>query len=142
MASFSVSRVGPATRGGLTASNLRSAPDFYKLLYTTSTSCSSIDVGRRCASAKVVAMGGAAKYKGTQMREKKLTELIEEKVMEAKQVCEGDRISDECKVAWDEVEEISQAKADLRLKLDRDQDPLQSFCEDNPETDECRIYED
>ncbi|KAM7480525.1 hypothetical protein LguiA_028738 [Lonicera macranthoides] len=138
MASFSVSRVGPGKKGGLTTLNLRSAPDFYKLLYTSSL----IDVRRRRASVKVVAMGGAAKYKGTQMREKKLTELIEEKVMEAKQVCEGDRISDECKVAWDEVEEISQAKADLRLKLDRDQDPLQSFCEDNPETDECRIYED
>ncbi|XP_076884939.1 calvin cycle protein CP12-3, chloroplastic [Bidens hawaiensis] len=86
--------------------------------------------------------GGSAKYKGTQMREKKLTELIEAKVAEAKQVCEADRESDECKVAWDEVEEVSQAKADLRRKLDENKDPLQSFCEENPETDECRIFED
>ncbi|KAK9928532.1 hypothetical protein M0R45_025662 [Rubus argutus] len=84
-----------------------------------------------------------AKYKGTQMREKQLTEMIEKKVLEAKKVCgEGDPITDECKVAWDEVEEVSQAKADLRRKLDKDSDPLESFCEDNPETDECRIYED
>lgn len=83
------------------------------------------------------------KYKGTQMRAKKLAEMIEEKVNEAKQVCEGDATSDECKVAWDEVEEVSQAKADLRLKLEVEKlDPLESFCQDNPETEECRIYED
>ncbi|XP_039022230.1 calvin cycle protein CP12-3, chloroplastic-like [Hibiscus syriacus] len=85
----------------------------------------------------------AAKYKGTQMREKKLTELIEKKVLEAKQVCEGDGTSDECKVAWDEVEEVSQAKADLRLRLQIEKkDPLESFCQENPDTEECRIYED
>jgi microsomal dipeptidase-like Zn-dependent dipeptidase len=82
-----------------------------------------------------------AKFKGTQRREKQLTEMIEKKVTEAKEVCEGDATSDECRVAWDEVEEVSQAKADLRLKMQK-QDPLESFCEENPETDECRIYED
>ncbi|KAF7137521.1 hypothetical protein RHSIM_Rhsim07G0258100 [Rhododendron simsii] len=71
----------------------------------------------------------------------KLTEMIEEKVKEAIEVCLGDERSDECKVAWDEVEEVSQAKADLRLKLLQKQDPLESFCQDNPETDECRIYD-
>ncbi|KAI8004836.1 hypothetical protein LOK49_LG08G00030 [Camellia lanceoleosa] len=86
--------------------------------------------------------GGVAKYKGTQMREKKLAEMIAKKVEEAKEVCEGDERSDECKVAWDEVEEVSQAKADLRLKLLEKQDPLEFFCQDNPETDECRIYDD
>ncbi|KAI3459912.1 hypothetical protein Pfo_016575 [Paulownia fortunei] len=82
-------------------------------------------------------------YKGTHMREQRLTEMIEQKVMEAKQVCGEDETSDECKVAWDEVEEVSQAKADLRLKLHHlQQDPLEHFCQENPETDECRIYED
>ncbi|KAI3759741.1 hypothetical protein L6452_07773 [Arctium lappa] len=101
---------------------------------------SSRSTSRRRTSVIVNGMGGgSAKYKGTQMREKKLTELIEAKVAEATQVCEGDRDSDECKVAWDEVEEVSQAKADLRRKLDENKDPLQSFCEENPETDECRI---
>ncbi|KAL6982576.1 hypothetical protein U1Q18_015966 [Sarracenia purpurea var. burkii] len=85
--------------------------------------------------------GGVAKFKGTQMRERKLTEMIEKKVKEAKEVCAADEKSAECKVAWDEVEEVSQAKADLRLKLQGNQDPLESFCRDNPETDECRIYE-
>ncbi|GAY49355.1 hypothetical protein CUMW_118480 [Citrus unshiu] len=85
---------------------------------------------------------GTAKFKGTHMREKKLTEMIEEKVREAKEVCQGDETSVECKVAWDQVEEVSQAKADLRLKLQKQQDPLESFCHHNPHTDECRIYQD
>lgn len=82
-----------------------------------------------------------AKFKGTQMREKHLTEMIEKKVMEAKEVCEGNQTSDECKVASDEVEEVSQAKADLQWKMEKE-DPLEWFCQENPETDECRIYED
>ncbi|GMI90441.1 hypothetical protein HRI_002713400 [Hibiscus trionum] len=97
---------------------------------------------KRVSRTSVKAMG-AAKYKGTQMREKKLTEMIEKKVLEAKEVCEGDKTSDECKVAWDEVEEVSQAKADLRRTLQIEKkDPLESFCQENPETEECRIYED
>ncbi|XP_022764711.1 calvin cycle protein CP12-3, chloroplastic-like [Durio zibethinus] len=98
---------------------------------------------KRVSRMTLKAMGGAAKYKGTQMREKQLTEMIEKKVTEAKEVCKGDETSDECKVAWDEVEEISQAKADLRIKLEIEKkDPLESFCQENPETEECRIYED
>ncbi|EOY19723.1 CP12 domain-containing protein 3 [Theobroma cacao] len=97
---------------------------------------------KRVSRMKVKAMG-AAKYKGTQMREKQLAEMIEKKVTEAKEVCEGDETSDECKVAWDEVEEVSQAKADLRLRLEIEKkDPLEFFCQENPETEECRVYED
>lgn len=87
----------------------------------------------------------AKKYKGTAMREEKLTEMIEKKVAEAMAACDGDEAkgSDGCKVAWDEVEEVSQAKADLRRRLaESEVDPLESFCRDNPETDECRVYED
>ncbi|CAN7130482.1 unnamed protein product [Brassica rapa subsp. narinosa] len=88
-------------------------------------------------------VAATAKYKGTKMREEKLSEMIVEKVKEATEVCEADVRSEECKVAWDEVEEVSQAKADLRIKLKLlNQDPLESFCQENPETDECRIYED
>ncbi|KAI3896376.1 hypothetical protein MKX03_028794 [Papaver bracteatum] len=86
----------------------------------------------------------AMKFKGTQMKDKQLSEMIEKKVQEATQVCGGENynpITDECKVAWDEVEEISQAKADFRMKVEKE-DPLESFCNENPETDECRVYED
>ncbi|CAA0831939.1 Calvin cycle protein CP12-3- chloroplastic [Striga hermonthica] len=81
-------------------------------------------------------------YRGTWMREQRLAEMIERKVTEAKRVCGEDAASDECKVAWDEVEEVSQAKADLRLKIQiLGRDPLEHFCRENPETDECRIHE-
>ncbi|GMI70137.1 hypothetical protein HRI_000683000 [Hibiscus trionum] len=113
-----------------------------RVLLSPSFHCNKKRVSRRMA---VTAMGGGggAKYKGTQMREKQLTEMIEKKVTEAKQVCEGDETSDECKVAWDEVEEVSQAKADLRLRLEVEKkDPLESFCQENPETEECKVFED
>ncbi|MFS7958409.1 putative calvin cycle protein CP12 [Helianthus anomalus] len=90
----------------------------------------------------VVAMGGTARYKGTHMREMKLAEMIERKVTEAEEVCAGDEGSDECKVAWDEVEEISQAKAHLRVKLERDEDPMEEFCSGDPETEECTVVYD
>ncbi|ONK81876.1 uncharacterized protein A4U43_C01F33770 [Asparagus officinalis] len=85
------------------------------------------------------------RYKGTAMREEMLTEMIVKKVAEAMEVCGGDEAkgSDGCRVAWDEVEEVSQAKAHLRRRIaESEADPLESFCEDNPETDECRVYED
>ncbi|XP_030440859.2 calvin cycle protein CP12-3, chloroplastic-like [Syzygium oleosum] len=103
--------------------------------------------GAFATAAAVKAMGGGGggggKYKGTQMRERRLREMIEEKVAEAKEACEGEAAaSAECRVAWDEVEEVSQAKAHLRLKLEvLHQDPLESFCGDNPETDECHVYD-
>lgn len=100
------------------------------------------DRRRGVVRVKAVRGGPGAKYKGTQMREKQLTEMIESKVLDAKEACEGDRSSDGCRVAWDEVEEVSQAKADLRLKLEREEDPLESFCNQNPETDECTLYDD
>ncbi|KAL8240952.1 hypothetical protein R6Q59_014307 [Mikania micrantha] len=37
----------------------------------------------------------------------------------------GDNCSDECKVAWDLVEEISQAKAHLREKLEHKEDHME-----------------
>ncbi|KAI6690703.1 hypothetical protein NL676_027531 [Syzygium grande] len=101
--------------------------------------------GALAAAAKAMGGGGGGggKYKGTQMRERRLREMIEEKVAEAKQACEGEAAaSAECRVAWAEVEEVSQAKAHLRLKLEvLHQDPLESFCGDNPETDECHVYD-
>ncbi|KAI3704971.1 hypothetical protein L1987_75201 [Smallanthus sonchifolius] len=102
----------------------------------------SVQKTRLAAVSTVVAMGGGARFKGTHVREKKLEEMIESKVTEAKEVCAGDKSSDECKVAWDEVEEISQAKAHLRVKLEHEEDPLESFCSGNPETDECSVYDD
>ncbi|KAK1306154.1 hypothetical protein QJS10_CPA10g01081 [Acorus calamus] len=91
---------------------------------------------------QTVRVAATMKYEGTKRRERDLAEMIEKKVEEAKEVCEEEPASAECKVAWDEVEEVSQAKADLRRKLGESKDPLESFCAENPETDECRVYED
>ncbi|KAE8702153.1 Calvin cycle protein CP12-3 [Hibiscus syriacus] len=109
------------TRGKIPTSSFVSNPS----MLSPSFRCHKKWVSRRMT---VNAMGcGGAKHKGTQMREKQLTEMIKMKVTEAKQVCEGDDTSDECKVAWDEVEEVSQAKADLRLRLEVEKkDPLES----------------
>lgn len=82
------------------------------------------------------------KYEGTRRREKEMTEMIEKKIREAEEVCGEDKMSDGCKVAWDEVEEISAAKSHLRLQLMHSGDPLENFCHQHPETDECRIYQD
>lgn len=49
--------------------------------------------------------------------------------------------SSECAVAWDAVEEIS-AAADKKRQAAKAEDPLEKFCEDNADADECRVYED
>ncbi|KAK9077988.1 hypothetical protein SSX86_002045 [Deinandra increscens subsp. villosa] len=98
--------------------------------------------GQKKTLLRLVAMGGGARFKGTHIREMKLAEMLESKVTEAEEACAGDKASDECKVAWGEVEEISQAKAHLRVKLEHQEDPLESFCSGNPETDECSVYDD
>ncbi|KAM0065044.1 putative calvin cycle protein CP12 [Helianthus debilis subsp. tardiflorus] len=87
-------------------------------------------------------MGGTARYTGMHMREMKLAEMIERKVTEAEDLCAEDEGFDECKVAWDEMEEISQAKAHLRVKLERDEDPMEEFCAGDPETEEYMVVYD
>ncbi|XP_058106691.1 calvin cycle protein CP12-3, chloroplastic-like [Magnolia sinica] len=77
---------------------------------------------------------------GDQRKEEKLSIMIEEKVTEAHKICEENSLSEECVVAWDEVEEVSQAKAHLRQRSAID--PLEAYCRDHPKAPECRIYED
>lgn len=48
--------------------------------------------------------------------------------------------SPECAAAWDAVEEL-QAEASHQQK-DPQQTGFQKYCAENPEADECRIYED
>lgn len=67
--------------------------------------------------------------------------LIEQEKAEAKEICsiEGDG-SKHCAAAWDAVEEL-QAAASHQSKTVK-KNSLQTFCDDNPEAAECRIYED
>ncbi|KAG2489959.1 hypothetical protein HYH03_011589 [Edaphochlamys debaryana] len=73
-----------------------------------------------------------------------LNKKVEDAVKEAEEACAKGTSAD-CAVAWDTVEELSAAvshkkdavKSDLTLS-----DPLEAFCKDAPDADECRVYED
>ncbi|KAL0311465.1 UNVERIFIED_CONTAM: Calvin cycle protein CP12-2, chloroplastic [Sesamum angustifolium] len=70
----------------------------------------------------------------------KLSDKVEESIKNAKEACSEDPVSGECAAAWDEVEELSAAASHARDKS-KDSDPLENYCKDNPETDECRTYD-
>ncbi|XP_020576001.1 calvin cycle protein CP12-3, chloroplastic-like [Phalaenopsis equestris] len=78
---------------------------------------------------------GSKRYWGTAMRELNLAKMVERKVADAMEVCNGEdgMRSDGCRVAWDEVEEVSSALADLRRRLaDSPVDPLEPLCLQKP----------
>ena len=69
---------------------------------------------------------------------------VEEAIKEAETIC-AEKPGAPCAVAWDNVEELSAASAHKKVALKADpvsNDPLEAFCEDNPDADECRVYED
>lgn len=70
----------------------------------------------------------------------KLSDKVADSVKNAEEACEGDPASGDCVAAWDEVEELSAAASHARDKL-KESDPLENYCKDNPETDECRTYD-
>ncbi|XP_010321871.1 calvin cycle protein CP12-1, chloroplastic [Solanum lycopersicum] len=72
--------------------------------------------------------------------DKKLSDLVAESVKEAEETCAEDPVSGECKAAWDVVEETSAAASHARDKK-KESDVLENYCKDNPETDECRTYD-
>ncbi|XP_071718765.1 calvin cycle protein CP12-1, chloroplastic-like [Rutidosis leptorrhynchoides] len=69
-----------------------------------------------------------------------LSEKIAESIEQAKETCADDPASGECVASWDEVEELSAASSHARDRA-KDADPLETYCKDNPETDECRTYD-
>merc|ERR1711959_60164 len=69
-----------------------------------------------------------------------MSDALEEAINEAKDTCEDDPKKADCAVAWDNVEEISAEISHKKAKAKVD--PLEDFCDDNPEADECRVYED
>ncbi|XP_072975574.1 calvin cycle protein CP12-1, chloroplastic [Typha angustifolia] len=70
-----------------------------------------------------------------------ISEKVSESIKNAEEACADDPVSGECAAAWDEVEELSAAASHARDKL-KGSDPLENYCKDNPEADECRTYED
>ena len=51
------------------------------------------------------------------------------------------KTSKEAAMAWDVVEELEAEASHLKAK-NKPRDPLEEYCEDTPEADECRVYED
>ncbi|XP_075507235.1 calvin cycle protein CP12-2, chloroplastic-like [Primulina tabacum] len=65
---------------------------------------------------------------------------VEESIKKAQETCSDDPVSGECAAAWDEVEELSAAASHARDRK-KESDALEEFCKDNPETEECRTYD-
>uniref|UniRef100_A0A0D9XSQ4 CP12 domain-containing protein n=1 Tax=Leersia perrieri TaxID=77586 RepID=A0A0D9XSQ4_9ORYZ len=70
-----------------------------------------------------------------------ISDKMSESIDKAKEACADDSASGECAAAWDEVEELSAAASHARDKLKDNSDPLENYCKENPETDECRTYD-
>ncbi|GAX82720.1 hypothetical protein CEUSTIGMA_g10146.t1 [Chlamydomonas eustigma] len=65
-----------------------------------------------------------------------------EKALKEANAC--DDKSDNCAPQWDTVEELSAAKAHMKADLKADptkNDPLEAFCMDNEDADECRVHD-
>ena len=67
---------------------------------------------------------------------------IADSIANARKACEDDPTTAQCAVAWDEVEELSAAAKDQQVISKANSDPMEKFCADHPEANECRVYED
>ncbi|ASC70247.1 uncharacterized protein XM38_011830 [Halomicronema hongdechloris C2206] len=69
-----------------------------------------------------------------------IKEQINQEIQSARDACDtSGKSSEECAAAWDAVEEL-QAEASHQ----RQKEPKSSFdeyCENNPDADECRVYD-
>lgn len=71
-----------------------------------------------------------------------IQEKIKTEVEAAREACSTEGGSSEaCAAAWDAVEEL-QAEASHQREKASEKSSFDKYCEDNPEADECRIYED
>lgn len=70
-----------------------------------------------------------------------IQEQIEKEREQARAVCGlNGATSGECAAAWDVVEEL-QAEASHQRHT-KPKNSLEQYCENNPDADECRLYED
>ncbi len=70
-----------------------------------------------------------------------IKDKIQEELQEARTVCDTEgKNSAECAAAWDAVEEL-QAEASHQ-RQSKPKNSLELYCDENPEADECRVYDD
>ncbi|NET50696.1 MAG: hypothetical protein F6K09_18810 [Merismopedia sp. SIO2A8] len=71
-----------------------------------------------------------------------IKEKIEQERENAHQVCSTEgATSAECAVAWDTVEELQAEAAHQEANTVKKTD-FEKYCDENPDADECRLYED
>ncbi|CAL4964110.1 unnamed protein product [Urochloa decumbens] len=70
-----------------------------------------------------------------------ISDKVSDSIKKAEETCADEKVDGECAAAWDEVEELSAAASHARDKLKESSDPLENYCKDNPEADECRVYD-
>ncbi|RLN23996.1 hypothetical protein C2845_PM07G07020 [Panicum miliaceum] len=70
-----------------------------------------------------------------------ISDKVSDSIKKAEETCAEEKVSGECAAAWDEVEELSAAASHARDKLKENSDPLENYCKENPEADECRTYD-
>lgn len=68
-------------------------------------------------------------------------EQIEKEREAAREACSTNASAAECAAAWDAVEELQAEAAHQREKAP-EKSALERFCDENPDADECRLYED
>lgn len=71
-----------------------------------------------------------------------IQERIEQERAEARSVCDSKGAdSSDCAVAWDSVEEL-QAEAAHQKQKGQKKTSLEKYCDENPDADECRVYDE
>ena len=66
---------------------------------------------------------------------------IEKEIADARVACDASGSgSQECAAAWDAVEEL-QAEASHQKVKGTGKTSLETYCDSNPEADECRVYD-
>lgn len=70
-----------------------------------------------------------------------LKDQIQKEIESARAACDvSGSNSEECAAAWDAVEEL-QAEASHQKTKGPKKSSLEQYCDDNPDADECRVYD-
>lgn len=64
-------------------------------------------------------------------------QMLKEAIVQAKDICHDQKADEiECIIAWDTVDEIARGIANREWT-----DPLEQYCVEHEEEDECRMYD-
>lgn len=70
-----------------------------------------------------------------------IKEKIQQEIESARNACDASGTSsEECAAAWDAVEEL-QAEAAHQRDKGTGKSSFETYCDNNPEADECRVYD-